>query len=110
MLLDVTIGKDSLAMQIDDPFRVDLDEFAGRIEDFASRTGVNVQALDMRGIIPRMIRGIAGCERGCPADAKGFVSRGFKGFNLEYIEGGILSATADLGKNRVLQLKMFPDF
>lgn len=110
MLLDVTIGKDSMSIQIDDPFHIDLNDFACRIENFASPKGIDVSALDVRGIIPRMIRGIAGCERGCPADAKGFVSRGFTGFDLKYIEGGILSASADLGKGKILQLKMFPDF
>ncbi len=110
MLLDVTIGKDSMSIQIDDPFHIDLNDFACRIENFASPKGINISSLDVRSIIPGMIRGIAGCEHGCPADAKGFVRRGFKGFDLQYIEGGILSATAHLGKGKVLQLKMFPDF
>lgn len=110
MLLDVVIGKDSLSMQIDDPFHIDLNSFVERIEDFASSNGVNVQALDVRNIIPRMIKGIAGCEHGCPANAKGFVSAGFDGFDLEYIEGGILSAAAQVGGGKVLYLKMFPDF
>ncbi|MDA8388403.1 MAG: hypothetical protein M0Z58_07070 [Nitrospiraceae bacterium] len=110
MLLDVTIGKDSMTMQIDDPFHIDLNAFVSRIENFASPKGVNIRTLDVRNIIPRMIKGIAGCEHGCPADAKGFVSRGFEGFHLEYIEGGILSATAKVEKGKSLQLKMFPDF
>ncbi|MDA8085373.1 MAG: hypothetical protein M0Z75_01615 [Nitrospiraceae bacterium] len=108
--MDVTIGKDSLSIQIDDPFHIDLDSFVERIEDFASKNNVNIRGLDVRNIIPGMIRGIAGCERGCPANAKGFVSGGFDGFDLEYIEGGILSAAATVGEGKVLHLKMFPDF
>ncbi|MDA8087160.1 MAG: hypothetical protein M0Z75_10715 [Nitrospiraceae bacterium] len=109
MLLDVNIGGDSMSAQIDDPFHADLDALAGRIEQFASPKGVNVSTLDVRNIIGRMIKGIAGCEHGCPADAKGFVAAGFRGFDLQYIEGGILSATANVS-GRVLNLKMFPDF
>ena len=57
-----------------------------------------------------MVRGIAGCERGCPADAKEFVRRGFKEFSLAYVEGGILTAKAVIGNNKELSIKMFPDF
>jgi len=57
-----------------------------------------------------MIEGIAGCERGCPANAKGFVARGFKSFTLQYIEGGILSAHTSVDNGKSLTLKMFPDF
>lgn len=110
MLLDVIIGKDSLSLRIDNPFRIDLDAFVSRIENFASPKGIDISPLDMRNIIYRMIKGIAGCERGCPADAKSFVSAGFTGFHLEYIEGGIISATAEAGEGKSLHLKMFPDF
>lgn len=110
MLLDVTIGKESLSIQIDDPFHIDLDSFVGRIENFASKNGTSISGLDVRNIIPKMIKGIAGCEHGCPANAKGFVAAGFDRFNLEYIEGGILSASAKAGDGKVLHLKMFPDF
>ena len=47
---------------------------------------------------------------GCPADAKGFVSRGFQNFRLEYIEGGILSAKAQATDGKELQIRMFPEF
>ena len=110
MLLDVAIGKDSLSIQIDDPFHIDLNDFVRRIDNFARAKGLDVSQLGVRDIIPRMIKGIAGCENGCPADAKGFVSAGFNGFELEYIEGGILSATAKAGSGKHLHLKMFPDF
>ncbi len=110
MLLDVTIGKESLSLQIDDPFHIDLDSFVERIGNFASSNGVSIAPLDVRNIIPKMIKGIAGCEHGCPANAKGFVAAGFSGFDLEYIEGGILSAAAKTGDGKVLHLKMFPDF
>ncbi len=57
-----------------------------------------------------MVRGIAGCEAGCPADAKGFVSRGFRDFTLEYIEGGILSAKAATRNGKTLHIRIFPEF
>ena len=81
-----------------------------KIDAFASSKGINFDNLDIRGLIPKMVKGIAGCERGCPADAKGLVSRGVSDFELEYIEGGILSATAKTADGTAISLKMFPDF
>ena len=110
MILDVVIDKDSLSIEITDPFRLDLDAVVGKIDQFASSRGIAVSGADIRGLIPAMVKGIAGCEHGCPADAKGLVSRGFKDFELQYIEGGILSARRLTGDGRFLYLKMFPDF
>jgi hypothetical protein len=80
------------------------------IKNFASSKGITLDNLDIKDLIPKMVRGIAGCEKGCPADAKGLVSRGVRGFELEYIEGGILSATAKTADGKVIYFKMFPDF
>jgi hypothetical protein len=57
-----------------------------------------------------MIRGIAGCERGCPANAQDLVSSGHKGFDMQYVEGGILTARIVTADGSVLSLKLFPDF
>ncbi len=110
MILDAVIDKDSISIEIADPFHFDLDEVVGKIEQFVSSKGLDIAGADVRGIIPAMIKGIVGCERGCPADAKGLVSRGYKDFELEYIEGGILSARRATGGGKFFYLKMFPDF
>ena len=110
MELDIKIGRDSLSIPIDNPFNLDLSLMMEKIESFAASNGIKLGSLDIRGLIPNMVKGIAGCERGCPADAKGLVSRGVKDFNLEYIEGGILSATAKTTEGTPIFLKMFPDF
>ncbi len=110
MILDAAIDKDSISIEISDPFHLDLDEVVGKIDRFASSKGIAIAGADVRGLIPAMIKGVVGCERGCPADAKGFVSRGYKDFQLEYIEGGILSARRSIGEDRFFYLKMFPDF
>ncbi len=110
MILDAIIDKDSVSIEIPDPFHLDLDAIVGKIDQFFSSKGISVTGLDVRGLIPAMIKGIAGCERGCPADAKGLVSKGFKDFELQYIEGGILSARRSIGRERFFYLKMFPDF
>ena len=110
MEMDVRVGKESVSIPIENPFRIDLEALVGRIETFVEAKGAKVNGLDLRGLLPRMIKGIAGCEAGCPSDAKGFVSRGFKDFSLEYIEGGILSATAKTGNGQTLCIKLFPDF
>jgi hypothetical protein len=110
MVLDIVINNNSMEIQIGDPFHPDLDAIMNQIDRFASSNDIDIAGLDIRGLIPKMIKGIVGCERGCPANAKGFVSEGFKRFELKYIEGGILSACASMGDSKVLCLKMFPDF
>ena len=110
MELDVKIGSGSLSIPISKPFQLELDSMMEQIERFASSNGVDLGSLDIRGLIPKMVKGIAGCEKGCPSDAKGLVSRGVRDFELKYIEGGILSASAKTADNTTISLKMFPDF
>jgi hypothetical protein len=107
--LDIKIGSGSLSIPISKPFQLELASMMKQIEDFASSKGVDLGSLDIKGLIPKMVKGIAGCEKGCPSDAKGLVS-GRQHFTLEYIEGGILSATAKTADNTIISLKMFPDF
>lgn len=110
MELDVSIEKDSLSIPIVNPFKLDLDALVGKIGEFCASRGIGPDDLDIQGLIPRMVKGIAGCEAGCPSNAKELVSRGYKNFELAYVEGGILTAQATTGDGKVLSLKMFPDF
>jgi len=110
VVLDVIINDASVSLQIDAPFQTDIDVLYSRIERFASSKGTEIAALDVRGLIPKMIRGIAGCERGCPANAHDLVSRGHKGFDMQYVDGGILTARIKTPEGSVLSLKLFPDF
>lgn len=110
MELDVKVNGKSLAIPIENPFHLDIEATAGRIETFLAAQGTKPQGLDIRGLLPKMIRGIAGCEDGCPADARRLVARGFSNFKLEYIEGGILHAEAPTEDGKQVVLKMFPDF
>lgn len=110
MELDVRIDNDSILIPIDNPFQLDIDGIMEKIDNFVSSKGTNLNGLDVRGLIPKMVRGVAGCEGGCPANAKDLVERGFKNFQLCYIEGGILSAMATTGNGKTLTIKMFPEF
>ncbi len=110
MELDVRLNGRSLSIAIADPFRLDLASIQGRINDFLGGQGVSPAGLDIGGLVPMMVRGVAGCEAGCPADAKGLVARGYRNFRLEYVEGGILTAHADVPDGRTVVLKLFPDF
>jgi hypothetical protein len=110
MEMDVRINKGSISIPIDNPFRLDLDGIMDRIDQLAASQGAKVNGLDIRGLLPLMVKGIAGCEAGCPADAQRVVSRGYGSFALQYIEGGILTATAKMVDGRALSLKLFPDF
>ncbi len=109
MELDVRLNDRSVTITITDPFRLDLAAITGRVRDLAAEQGLSLDGLDVGGLVPLMVRGVAGCEAGCPADAKGIVERGHRNFRLEYVEGGILTARAEVtGLN--LELKLFPDF
>lgn len=110
MELDVSIENDSLSIHIDNPFRLNLESIIDGINNFADSKGCRMDELDINGLIPRMIRGIAGCENGCPADALSLISEGVKNFELEYIEGGILTAKAVTEEGKTIALKMFPHF
>jgi len=110
MVFEVIIDGASVTIPIDQPFRPDLDDIIARIELLALSKGASVATSDVRGLISEMIKGTVGCERGCPADAKGLISRGFKGFDLAYVEGGILTARSTSEDGNLLNLKMFPDF
>jgi hypothetical protein len=110
MELDVKVAGKSLSIPIPDPFRLDLESLVVKIEAFLSSQGAATSGLDFRGLIPKLVKGIAGCEGGCPADAQSFVSRGFTNFKLAYIEGGILQAQAKSADGKDISLRMFPDF
>jgi hypothetical protein len=110
MELDVTVAGKSLSIPIPDPFRLDLEALVVRIETHLASQGAAASGLDFRGLVPKLVKGIAGCEGGCPADAQKLVSRGFTNFKLAYIEGGILQAKVKTGNGMDVSLRMFPDF
>lgn len=109
MELTVTIDNDSISIPIDNPFRIDLSPLEDRIKDFILSKLIDLEGIDIRGLLPRMIRGVAGCERGCPANALDIVQRGFRNFELTYVDGGILTAKV-LKDGKTIYFKMFPDF
>lgn len=109
MELTVTISKDSISIPIDNPFRIDLISVEEKIRDFILSKEIDPKGIDIGGLLPRMIRGVAGCEKGCPANALDLVQRGFKDFELSYIDGGILTARFVKGE-KIIYFKMFPDF
>jgi hypothetical protein len=110
MELDVSVSGESLSITIDNPFKLEMSAIMSSIREFISGQNINLNGLDIEGLLPRMVKGIAGCEDGCPADAKSLVSQGFSDFEINYIEGGILSAKAKVETHKMLELKMFPNF
>ena len=110
MEIDVQMGGDSLSIPVDNPYRIDMNAVTRQIEDFAAIRGVSVTGLDIRGLLPRMVKGVAGCENGCPANALSLVREGFGNFELAYVEGGILKAQAPVENGRAFSIKIFPDF
>jgi hypothetical protein len=110
MDIDVRIGKVALTINIENPHRIDTAQVMQRIADLGKRCGVDMADLHIDKLIQRMVRGVSGCENGCPADAKSLVREGFQGFDISYIEGGILSADKTLMNGKSLGIKVFPDF
>jgi hypothetical protein len=110
MELDVRLENDPLSITIADPFRPDIDDIITRIDAFLAARGTERDGTDIRGLLPLMVKGIAGCEEGCPANARELVEQGYQDFALQYVEGGILTAMAKMVNGKALSLKLFPDF
>lgn len=110
MDIDVSINRESLNITIDNPHRFDVAHVTGSILDFGKKYGVDLSPLHIETLIPRMVRGVAGCEGGCPSDAQRLVREGFGGFHLAYVEGGILTANQTLNNGEPFEVKIFPDF
>ena len=110
MDIDVNVDGKSLALNIENPFRIDMADMMGRILEFGRSSGVDLSQCGIDELIPLMIRGVAGCEAGCPADAKNVVREGFRSYRLEYVEGGIMTAIDGLEVAVPLVIKIFPEF
>ncbi|PIQ05102.1 MAG: hypothetical protein COW73_06510, partial [Nitrospirae bacterium CG18_big_fil_WC_8_21_14_2_50_70_55] len=108
MEFDVHFQGRSLPLKVDDPFRLDSARFAERIHAFLAEAVQQVEELHLAELLPRMVRGVAGCEAGCPADAKHLVRLGFRDYQLAYIDGGILTARRDLALGEPLEIRLFP--
>lgn len=110
MDIDVKYGEATLPLIVEDPFHMDLETVSATIENFLKPHGLRPSELHLRELLPGMVRGICGCQSGCPADAQGFVRRGCREYRLEYIEGGILKAVLDTPDDCPLEIRMFPEF
>lgn len=110
MEIDITIGEDSLTINVTDPHGFKTSGDSKSIIDFGRKLGVDMVGIEVDKLIPRMIRGVAGCESGCPADAQSLVKDGFGRFDLSYIEGGILSAVCGLEDGKSVSVRIFPEF
>lgn len=110
MEIYVTYGNKSISISIENPFRMDASRIAQDLRGFLKRYGQKADSLNLEGLLLRMVRGVYGCEEGCPADAKRLVLEGFDLFELEYVEGGILSARCNLSNSGELNIKVFPEF
>ncbi|MBF0538474.1 MAG: hypothetical protein HQL03_09515 [Nitrospirae bacterium] len=110
MEIDVSIDKESMALDVKNPYEFDVVGANDSIADFANAIGIDVKGLNLDYLLSRMIRGVAGCEHGCPADAKSLVKSGVGAFKLNYIDGGVLGARCALKDNRQLEIKVFPGY
>ncbi|MBC8413965.1 hypothetical protein H8E50_09900 [bacterium] len=110
MDLDIRIGNESLPVDIENPFRFDISAVMNNIIEFGIKNDVTLAPYELDKLIPRMIKGVAGCEAGCPSDAHNVVRQGFGNFKMEYVEGGILTAKQTLENSIELEVKIFPDF
>ncbi|MBF0317553.1 MAG: hypothetical protein HQL04_05200 [Nitrospirae bacterium] len=110
MEIDISIDKESMALDVANPHNFDVTKATHEIVHFANGIGVDIGGLNIDHLLSRMIRGVAGCEHGCPADAKSLVRSGVGAFKLNYIDGGVLSARCALKDNRQLEVKVFPGY
>lgn len=110
MDIDVRIDNETHSVTLDDPYKFDSVPVFRNIIFFGDKCGVDLIPYKIDKLILRMIRGVAGCEGGCPADAQSLVREGFGDFDLAYIEGGILTAVNKINGSKMIEVKIFPDF
>ncbi|UCD34808.1 MAG: hypothetical protein JSU90_11050 [Nitrospiraceae bacterium] len=110
MDIDISINGKSHAIHVENPHRFNVREAMSGILDFGRGNGADLSPCNLDELIPLMVRGVAGCEAGCPSDAMGVARRGFGNFKIEYVEGGILTASQKLDSGAPLEIKIFPDF
>ena len=110
MDIDIRINGESMTINVENPHRFDVHKVMDEITGFGKKSGVDLAPYEMDKLIPRMIRGVAGCEAGCPSDAMSVARKGFGNFKLSYVEGGILTAIQKLENDNPLEVKVFPDF
>jgi hypothetical protein len=110
MDIDIRINEKSHSIDIENPFRFDMSAVMSDVIEFGNKNNVALEPYKLDELIPMMIKGVAGCEAGCPSDAQNVVRQGFGNFKLDYIEGGILTAIQTLENSKELEIKIFPDF
>jgi len=110
MDIDVSIGRESITINIENPYRFDMSQIMKAIVDFGLNLGADLKEMEIDVLIKNMVKGVAGCEGGCPANAKAVVRAGFGRFKLSFIDGGILSAKCALDNGIPLEIKIFPEF
>lgn len=110
MEIEFEIQGNTFSKSTENPFNLDTRKLIEEFKKYLSDKNITIEDVDLEGLIPQMIKGVFGCEEGCPADAKRLVAEGYDGFKLEYIEGGILKAEYDMGNRIILSVKVFPDF
>ncbi len=110
MEIEFEIQGNTFSKSTENPFNLDTKRLVEEFKKYISERNIHMEDIDLEGLISRMIKGVFGCEEGCPADAKRLVAEGYDGFKLEYIEGGILKAEYDMGNSGILSVKVFPDF
>ena len=72
MELDVSVSGESLSITIDNPFKLEMSAIMSSIREFMSGQNINLNGLDIEGLLPRMVKGIAGCEDSCESGFFGF--------------------------------------
>lgn len=110
MDVDISIGGESINLRIENPYNSDMSNLVNSIVDFGKKFNTDLEGHKIERLLRKMIRGVAGCEGGCPSDAKSFVKEGFGDFSLFYIEGGILLARQSLKNGNLFSVKIFPEF
>ena len=110
MDIDVHFMGNTLPIKVKDPHRMDTAAVVGDIAAFLNGDAGATDNLYLHDLLPRMVRGVVGCEGGCPSNAKGLVRAGFRDYHLDYVEGGILTAAREVAPGRRLEIKIFPEF
>ncbi|RMD51713.1 MAG: hypothetical protein D6828_06815 [Nitrospirae bacterium] len=112
MDIEISYKGDSHHIEVENPYKMDAKAVSKEMEEFLNQHGLKkdeIKDLNIAELLPKMVRGVAGCEAGCPANAYSLVKSGVGSYKLKYIDGGILTAYTPV-KDGTIEIKVFPGF
>ena len=90
MEISIGVGSDSISIVVENPFHIDLDSVVGQIEAFCSLKGAALNGVDVRGLIPKMIRVLQGAREDALLMQRSLSTEALRSLALPMLREGFL--------------------